>query len=121
MQEEPARGKSTLALENPRIRVAIRAGQSYIAPQAALAQLVRALDCGSRGPPFEPGRRYHPKTEIKMPLPWPAPLVFRGSANATPLRSGQGQSPQPTSPDNPPLCHRVYRQARRPKIRRPDG
>ena len=25
---------------------------------AALAQLVRALDCGSRGPPFEPGRRY---------------------------------------------------------------
>jgi hypothetical protein len=21
--------------------------------------LVRALDCGSRGPPFEPGRRYH--------------------------------------------------------------
>jgi hypothetical protein len=59
MQEERARGKSTLALENPRIRVAIRAGQSYIAPQAALAQLVRALDCGSRGPPFEPGRRYH--------------------------------------------------------------
>lgn len=62
MQEERARGKSTLALENPRIRVAIRAGQSYIAPQAALAQLVRALDCGSRGPPFEPGRRYHPKS-----------------------------------------------------------
>ncbi len=27
--------------------------------RAALAQLVRALDCGSRGPPFEPGRRYH--------------------------------------------------------------
>ena len=26
--------------------------------QAALAQLVRALDCGSRGPPFDPGRRY---------------------------------------------------------------
>jgi hypothetical protein len=26
---------------------------------AALAQLVRALDCGSRGPPFNPGRRYH--------------------------------------------------------------
>jgi hypothetical protein len=26
---------------------------------AALAQLVRALDCGSRGPPFKPGRRYH--------------------------------------------------------------
>ena len=61
MQEERACGKSTLALENPRIRVAIRAGQSYIARQAALAQLVRALDCGSRGPPFEPGRRYHPK------------------------------------------------------------
>jgi hypothetical protein len=64
MQEERARGKSTLALENPRIRVAIRAGQSYIAPQAALAQLVRALDCGSRGPPFEPGRRYHHSIRI---------------------------------------------------------
>ena len=25
---------------------------------AALAQLVRALVCGTRGPPFEPGRRY---------------------------------------------------------------
>jgi hypothetical protein len=25
---------------------------------AALAQLVRAPDCGSGGPPFEPGRRY---------------------------------------------------------------
>ena len=25
---------------------------------AALAQLVRALDCGSRGPRFEPGRWY---------------------------------------------------------------
>ena len=29
------------------------------ARSAALAQLVRALDCGSRGPPFKPGRRYH--------------------------------------------------------------
>ena len=27
--------------------------------RAAIAQLVRALDCGSRGPPFEPGWRYH--------------------------------------------------------------
>jgi hypothetical protein len=27
---------------------------------AALAQLVRALDCGSRGPRFKPGRWYHP-------------------------------------------------------------
>ncbi len=26
---------------------------------AALAQLVRALDCGSRGPPFNSGRQYH--------------------------------------------------------------
>ena len=26
---------------------------------AALAQLVRAPDCGSGGPPFEPGKRYH--------------------------------------------------------------
>ncbi len=29
---------------------------------AALAQLVRAPDCGSGGPPFEPGRRYHPRS-----------------------------------------------------------
>jgi hypothetical protein len=28
---------------------------------AALAQLVRALDCGSRGPRFDPERWYHPK------------------------------------------------------------
>ncbi len=27
---------------------------------AALAQLVRALVCGTRGPPFKPERRYHP-------------------------------------------------------------
>ncbi len=33
------------------------------AGSAALAQLVRALDCGSRGPPFKPGRRYH------LPIP----------------------------------------------------
>jgi hypothetical protein len=26
---------------------------------AALAQLVIALDCGSRGPPFNPERLYH--------------------------------------------------------------
>ncbi len=30
-----------------------------VAGPAAIAQLVRALDCGSRGPPFEPGWRYH--------------------------------------------------------------
>src|SRR5580658_8557517 len=29
--------------------------------QAALAQLVRAPDCGSGGPPFDPERRYHRK------------------------------------------------------------
>ncbi len=32
---------------------------SRATPFAALAQLVRAPDCGSGGPPFEPGRRYH--------------------------------------------------------------
>lgn len=31
------------------------------AVSAALAQLVRAPDCGSGGPPFEPGRLYHPQ------------------------------------------------------------
>src|SRR5262249_5122995 len=33
---------------------------------AALAQLVRALDCGSRGPPFDPGRRYQDQADA-----WP--------------------------------------------------
>ena len=37
------------------------ADAAAIPPASAdVAQLVRALDCGSRGPPFEPGRRYHP-------------------------------------------------------------
>ena len=38
--------------------------RAHPARRAALAQLVRALDCGSRGRPFNPGRRYHhnPKT-----------------------------------------------------------
>jgi hypothetical protein len=36
------------------------AGRKKEAPlRAAIAQLVRALDCGSRGPPFKPGWRYH--------------------------------------------------------------
>ena len=34
--------------------------------RAALAQLVRALDCGSRGPPFDPGRRYHPESRVLL-------------------------------------------------------
>src|ERR1700679_1565986 len=29
-----------------------------VALLAAIAQMVRALDCGSRGPPFDPGWRY---------------------------------------------------------------
>src|ERR1700733_3368833 len=29
-----------------------------VAIPAAIAQMVRALDCGSRGPPFDPGWRY---------------------------------------------------------------
>jgi hypothetical protein len=39
-------------------RSAAAGGRSGPLGWAALAQLVRALDCGSRGPPFEPGRRY---------------------------------------------------------------
>ena len=39
--------------------LALRFSLGYIAPSAALAQLVRAPDCGSGGPPFEPGRWYH--------------------------------------------------------------
>jgi hypothetical protein len=37
--------------------------------RAAIAQLVRALDCGSRGPPFEPGWRYHRTLSTPYPLP----------------------------------------------------
>ncbi len=36
------------------------------ADSAALAQLVRALDCGSRGPPFKPGRRYHLSPSLSL-------------------------------------------------------
>ena len=45
---------------NPCNRETIHLGSARIQP-AAIAQLVRALDCGSRGPPFEPGWRYHIK------------------------------------------------------------
>ena len=34
--------------------------------RAAIAQLVRALDCGSRGPPFEPGWRYQMKSQTLL-------------------------------------------------------
>jgi hypothetical protein len=36
------------------------------ARRAAIAQLVRALDCGSRGPPFEPGWWYHFLSESEL-------------------------------------------------------
>jgi hypothetical protein len=39
--------------------LAMRSWDVYSTFSAALAQLVRALDCGSRGPPFKPGRWYH--------------------------------------------------------------
>lgn len=45
----------------PMFRALSEAAQRrFLRTFAALAQLVRALDCGSRGPPFDPGRRYHP-------------------------------------------------------------
>ncbi len=40
------------------ITVARRVVSRYVRCRAALAQSVRAPDCGSGGPPFEPGRRY---------------------------------------------------------------
>jgi hypothetical protein len=39
-------------------RRAILLGSGALIGRAAIAQLVRALDCGSRGRPFEPGWRY---------------------------------------------------------------
>ena len=48
-------------------RLEISALDDYTpARSAAVAQLVRAPDCGSGGPPFEPGRRYHPG---RIPIP----------------------------------------------------
>jgi hypothetical protein len=37
--------------------------------RAALAQLVRAPDCGSGGPPFKPGRRYQQTQSLNASLP----------------------------------------------------
>jgi hypothetical protein len=68
-------------------------------PYAAIAQLVRALDCGSRGPPFEPGRRYHAEGLIFGPpeqppsvRPRPMPLVVLTSP----------MSDRPDDPSSPP-------------------
>ena len=48
---------------------------------AAIAQLVRALDCGSRGPPFEPGWRYHVKLLANLAvIPSADPETFRTAA-----------------------------------------
>ena len=48
------------------------------AASAALAQLVRAPDCGSGGPPFEPGRRYHKSTVCIQPYRSPSRRVIAG-------------------------------------------
>ena len=42
-----------------------------VAVRAAIAQLVRALDCGSRGPPFEPGWRYQLNQILRDNIPSP--------------------------------------------------
>src|SRR5262245_28284107 len=41
--------------------------------------MVRALDCGSRGPPFDPGRRYHlwnKRLADLRAVPAAAPIAF---------------------------------------------
>ena len=51
----------------------------YLAAQAcaAVAQLVRALDCGSRGPLFKPGQLYHSiSIEFACPIGRRRPCVF---------------------------------------------
>src|SRR6056297_3548893 len=62
--------RSATAPAGARTKLAISAAMGLQSPgwevksrrSAALAQLVRALDCGSRGPPFKPGRRYHSRS-----------------------------------------------------------
>ena len=52
--------------------------------RAAVAQLVRAPDCGSGGHPFEPGRRYHPRSGAAFhprSLPGPPRVVVRRRAS----------------------------------------
>src|SRR5271156_6835123 len=39
-----------------------------VAIPAAIAQMVRALDCGSRGPPFDPGWRYQQYQSVIVDL-----------------------------------------------------
>ena len=53
-------GFGTLSTRGCAGRLQCRRRRRIFSASAALAQLVRAPDCGSGGPPFEPGRRYHP-------------------------------------------------------------
>ena len=55
-----ARRKGACALPSARPPCIAARPALSTAPRADVAQLVRAPDCGSGGPPFEPGRRYHP-------------------------------------------------------------
>jgi hypothetical protein len=80
---------------------------------AALAQLVRALDCGSRGPPFEPGRRY----QLAPPLAGASntrarPLLVAPPRQHHPIAVRRPQR-RPHDQHRPP--HR--RAARRPQAR----
>jgi hypothetical protein len=60
VQEARAEPVTTGYHEKTRTKgLAMRSWDVYSTLSAALAQLVRALDCGSRGPPFKPGRWYH--------------------------------------------------------------
>ena len=57
----PVRARTAAACRcGPASRLENGGGGDYTrASRAAVAQLVRAPDCGSGGPPFEPGRLYH--------------------------------------------------------------
>lgn len=72
-------------------------------PCAALAQLVRALDCGSRGPPFEPGRRYHPPAP-PVPDRRPSSRARRVEATAGPRHCGSGRPAAAGRSEPPAAC-----------------
>ena len=68
--------------------------------RAALAQSVRALDCGSRGPLFESGRRYH--------------FLFRSAAWPRIVSLGRAHGPARARPSHYYLFHRGVRRGAGP-------
>ena len=90
---------------------------------AALAQLVRALDCGSRGPPFEPGRRYQfgllrmrgLARSARAGPAYGAPLTGQHHRWVCAVRQGHPRRQRPVSPPSVRRGGEIGRPARRPR------